>query len=114
MPDPAALNNENFDNMTAIEFEDRLPDLIATGHGKLTEDARFATFFGKNPDCAALVRDLESIAMAARRLLRPDEDFETEETDDAVKPGDTMWASIASKLGAEPEPIADGADEILE
>ena len=91
MSDPAALNEstENFDNMTAAEFEERLPDLFGIGHGKVSEDPRFAIFLEKNPDCAALVRDLETIADTAAKLFEPAEDQE---------PADSVWTNIASKL----------------
>jgi hypothetical protein len=96
MSDPAALNGstENFDNMTAAEFEERLPDLFATGGGKVSEDARFAIFLKKNPDCAALVSDLETIAEHAKSLFEPTHDQE---------PSDSVWSNIASKLAAEPD-----------
>jgi len=91
MSDPAALNEstENFDNMTAAEFEERLPDLFGIGHGKVSEDPRFANFLKSNPDCAALVRDLETIAETAAKLFEPAEDQE---------PADSVWNNIASKL----------------
>ena len=91
MPNPTALNdpNENFDNMSVAEFEERLPDLFGIGHGKVSEDPRFAIFLDKNPDCAALVRDLETIADTAAKLFEPAEDQE---------PSDAVWNNIASKL----------------
>jgi hypothetical protein len=93
MPDPAALNSttENYDNMTAAEFEERLPDLFQTGGGKVSEDPRFATFLKKNPDCAALVSDLETIAEHAKSLFEPNEE-----------PADSVWDNIASKLKSDP------------
>jgi hypothetical protein len=96
MSDPAALNNpeENFDNMSVTEFEERLPDLVQSGQGKMTEDARFANFFAKNPDCAALVRDLEAIADAAKDLF-PTEEEQGEEELDA---NDPMWKKIKDNM----------------
>jgi len=95
MSDPAALNNpeENFDNMSVADFEERLPDLVQSGQGKMTEDPRFTTFFEKNPDCAALVRDLEAIAEAARGLFEPAEDEE---------PSDDLWSKIVKELPGGP------------
>jgi hypothetical protein len=95
MSDPAALNdpNENFDNMTAGQFEARLPDLFVIGKGKVSADPRFAIFLERNPDCAALVRDFEAIAEAARKLFEPAEDEE---------PSDDVWKNIAKGLAAEP------------
>jgi hypothetical protein len=95
MSNSAALNEstENFDNMTAAEFEERLPDLFGIGRGKVSEDPRFATFLEKNPDCAALVRDLETIAETAAKLFEPAEDLE---------PSDSVWTNIANKLKDEP------------
>src|SRR4051794_28828827 len=98
MSDPAALNNsnENFDNMTAAQFEERLPDLIAIGQGTFTDDPRFAVFFERNPDCAALVRDLEAIAKAARDLFPSDEPDETLE--ESGGSNDKIWNKIANQL----------------
>jgi hypothetical protein len=98
MSDPAALNQstENFDNMTAAEFEERLPDLFGIGGGKVSEDARFATFLERNPDCAALVRDLETIAETAKNLFEPTHDLE---------PSDSVWEKISKGLGNDPNEI---------
>jgi hypothetical protein len=85
------LSNVNFDTMTAAEFENYLPDLFATGNGKVSQDPRFAKFLGANPDCAALVSDLETIAEHARSLFEPSHD-----------PADSVWSGIASKLKDEP------------
>jgi len=85
------LTNVDFDNMTAAQFEDYLPDLFASGDGKVSEDPRFATFLAKNPDCAALVHDLEAIAEHAKSLFEPKE------------PSDAVWSNIASKLKDEPQ-----------
>ena len=83
------LTNVNFNDMTPAEFEQHLPDLFLAG-GKLSEDPRLAKFLQANPDCAALVRDLETIAETAKSLFEP-----THETSDAV------WSNIASKLREE-------------
>ena len=97
----AALDqNENFDNMTPAEFEERLPDLFAYGNGKVSEDTRFANFLASNPDCAALVSDLETIAEHARSLF----DAPSEE------PAESVWSKIASKLQDE-SPGLDGSVE---
>jgi len=95
MSDPAALNdnNEIFDDMTPAEFEDRLPDLFGIGHGKVSEDPRFTIFLERNPDCAALVRDLEIIAETAAKLFEPSDDQD---------PADSVWDNIASKMKNEP------------
>ncbi len=78
---------ENFDNMSTAEFEKRLPDLFATGEGKVSQDPRFTNFLKSNPDCAALVSDLETIAEHAKSLFEPMEE-----------PSDSVWSNIASKL----------------
>jgi hypothetical protein len=87
------LSNVNFDAMTRADFEDYLPELFASGDGKVSEDHRFTTFLAQNPDCLALVRDLETIADTARALFEPTEE-----------PSDTVWSNIASKLKSEPTP----------
>ena len=85
------LATRNLDNMTPSEFEAYLPELFEAGGGKISEDPRFVNFFKTNPNCAALVRDLEAIAEQARSLFEPTED-----------PSDDVWSNIASKLKDEP------------
>jgi hypothetical protein len=91
------LDKDNLDIMTPREFEDFLPELFEAGGGKISEDRRFANFFKANPDCAALVRDLETIAEHAKSLFEPSQD----PSDD---PSDSVWSNIASKLKDEPPP----------
>ena len=90
------LTNVNFDNMTASQFEDYLPDLFASGDGKVSTDPRFTKFLASNPDCAALVNDLEAIAEHAKSLFEPTEE-----------PSEAVWSGIASKLSQQ-EPDEDG------
>jgi hypothetical protein len=106
MSDPAALNDstENFDNMTVTEFEERLPDLFGIGGGKVSEDPRFAIFLEKNPDCAALVSDLETIAETAAKLFEPAAEDQG--------PADSVWTNIASKMKS--ESALDESDALLE
>ena len=85
------LSNLDFDSMTPAEFEQYLPELFASGEGgKLSEDPRLAHFLSSNPDCAALVRDLETIADTAKNLLVSEQE-----------PSDAVWSNIASKLQQE-------------
>ena len=86
----------NFDSLKPEEFEQYLPELFATGDGKVSQDPRLQKFLARNPDCAALVRDLETIAETARSLFEPVED-----------PSDKVWANIQGKL--RDEPIVNGA-----
>ncbi len=83
------LNNINFDSMTTADFEQYLPELFLAG-GKVSQDPRLARFLGANPDCAALVRDLETIAETAKSLFEP-----------SHEPSDAVWSNIASKLQEE-------------
>ena len=83
------IANIDFNNLTQAEFEQYLPDLFLAG-GKVSEDARLKTFLTAHPDCAALVRDLETIAETARSLFEP-----------AHEPSDAVWSNIASKLKEE-------------
>lgn len=83
------LADINFDNLTPAEFEQYLPDLFQSG-GKLSEDPRLARFLAANPDCAALVRDLETIAETAKSLFEP-----------THEPSDAVWSNIASRLQEE-------------
>lgn len=86
------FSNLDFDSMTAAEFEQYLPELFASGEsGRLSEDPRLARFLAANPNCAALVRDLETIAETAKSLLAPDQD----------EPSDALWSKIANKLKQE-------------
>jgi hypothetical protein len=86
------LSKKNFDSMTVAEFEQHLPELFASGEGgKLSEDPRLTKFLAVNPNCAALVRDLETIAETAQSLFAVEQD-----------PSDAVWSNIASKLQQEP------------
>jgi hypothetical protein len=82
--------NIDFDNLKPEEFELYLPDLFADGAGKVSQDPRLQKFLAANPDCAALVSDLETIAEHARSLFEPVGD-----------PSDTVWKNIQSKLQEE-------------
>jgi hypothetical protein len=76
----------DFDTMTPADFEKYLPDFFANGDGHVSTDPRLQTFLKNNPDCAALVRDLEAIADQARSLFEP------------VEPSDTVWSNIQNEL----------------
>ena len=82
--------NIDFDNLKPEEFERVLPDLFADGAGKVSQDPRLQKFLRANPDCAALVSDLETIAEHARSLFEPVGD-----------PSDKVWKNIQSKLKEE-------------
>jgi hypothetical protein len=77
----------NFDTLKPEEFEHILPDLFATGDGKVSQDPRLKKFLAANPDCAALVSDLEIIAETARSLFEP-----------VAEPSDRVWQNIQAKL----------------
>ncbi len=76
----------DFDTMTPADFENYLPEIFANGDGRVSTDPRLQTFLHNNPDCAALVRDLEAIADQARSLFAPSD------------PGDAVWTGIQNKL----------------
>jgi hypothetical protein len=80
-------NFPDFDTMTPADFEKYLPDFFANGDGHVSTDPRLQTFLKKNPDCAALVRDLEAIADQARSLF-----------DLTEQPSDAVWSGIQDKL----------------
>jgi hypothetical protein len=80
----------NFDTMTPAEFERYLPELFANSNGSVSTDPRLQTFLRSNPDCAALVRDLETIAEHAKSLFEP-----------AYEPSDAVWSNIQTKLKEE-------------
>ncbi len=75
------------ETMTIAEFEQNLPDLFAATNGRVSTDPRLQGFLQKNPDCAALVRDLETIAEHAKSLFEP-----------AYEPSDNVWNNIKTKL----------------
>lgn len=77
----------DFDTMTPADFEQYLPEFFANGNGSVSTDPRLQTFLKNNPDCAALVRDLEAIAEHAKSLFEPD-----------YEPSDTVWSNIQNKL----------------
>ena len=76
----------DFDTMTPADFEKYLPEIFSNGDGRVSTDPRLQTFLRNNPDCAALVRDLEAIADQARSLFEP------------TDPGDAVWTGIKDKL----------------
>jgi hypothetical protein len=80
-------NFPDFDKMTPADFERYLPDFFANGDGHVSTDPRLQTFLKNNPVCAALVRDLETIAETAKSLLEP-----------TYEPSDTVWSGIQDKL----------------
>jgi hypothetical protein len=86
------LSQIDFENLTTAQFEEVLPDLFANGDGKVSADPRLTKFLAANPDCAALVSDLETIAEHAKSLFEPTEEQE---------PSDSVWSNIASKLKSE-------------
>jgi hypothetical protein len=96
-------HNIDFDTLKPDEFENYLPDLFATGSGKVSQDPRLQKFLSRNPDCAALVRDLETIAETARSLFDPVEE-----------PSDRVWANIQTKLREEAVIPANDKDDIKE
>lgn len=79
----------DFESMTPAGFERYLPELFLAG-GKVSEDPRLARFLAANPDCSALVRDLETIAETAKSLFQAPQE-----------PSDSVWSNIASKLKEE-------------
>jgi len=93
----------NFDDLKPEEFENYLPELFATGNGKVSQDPRLTKFLAQHPDCAALVRDLETIADTARSLFEPVGD-----------PSDKVWSNIQSKLREESARGTDDPDLLRE
>ena len=92
MTDQHPSTSPNFDTMTAADFEHYLPDFFATStNGKVSSDPKLQKFLSANPDCAALVRDLETIAETARSL------FPVEMSE----PSDQVWKDLEAKLQAE-------------
>ncbi len=82
--------------MTLAEFEDRIQsvEFFEAGTGQISDDPRLQEFLRDNPDSAALVRDLQYIAVAAAELLKADHD---------VEPSDVVWTKIQSELSSTAE-----------
>ena len=78
----------NLRRMTVAQFEEHLPELFSTHNGRISDNPDLREFLDAHPDCAALVRDLEYIAEAARQLLEPVE----------VEPSDNVWKKIQGEL----------------
>jgi hypothetical protein len=88
------LSSINFEQMTQADFEQYLPDFFAAGNGRVSEDPRLQKFLVANPDCAALVRDLEAIAEHARSLF---------DDDTAEEPSDDVWQNIQKQMVSDEE-----------
>ena len=89
----------DFDTMTPAQFEQYLPELFAAGSPGISSDPRLQRFLDRNPDCGALVRDLEAIAQAAKDL------FPVE----LAEPSDSIWSKIQQEMAGlaletQPEP----------
>jgi hypothetical protein len=87
---------ENPGNISCAEFQEHLPELIASG-ADLTNDPHL-----RDCDlCRALLADLETIADAARQLFP------------SVDPSDKLWSQIESAIQNDPvtEPGNDTAEE---
>ena len=90
----------DYDTMTPAEFEHVLPELFASGSPQISTDPRLQSFLARNPDCSALVRDLEAIAQAARDM------FQVE----VAEPSDSVWSKIQKEMSvftSEPAPEAE-------
>ncbi|MDE3200385.1 MAG: hypothetical protein KGN79_05630 [Acidobacteriota bacterium] len=87
-PDPQACH----------EFQDQLPELIGSGQ-PLGDHPHVQTC----ENCRALIRDLETIAEAARQLLQ------TEESEQEESSGDGLWERIDSAIKAEEGASAKGS-----
>jgi hypothetical protein len=77
----------DFDTMTPAQFEHYLPEFFGNQNSRLSADPGLRSFLERNPDCAALVRDLEAIADAAKDLLPIQE------------PSDAVWTKIKQEIG---------------
>ena len=74
---------------TCKEFEDALPELFERAEGgKLSADPRFAEILRDCPQAAELVRDLEYIGEAARKLMEVEVEV----------PDPDLWSKIKGKL----------------
>ncbi|MEO6801714.1 MAG: hypothetical protein ABI197_00565 [Granulicella sp.] len=94
MTDATTPEFPDFETMTQADFEHVLPAMFENSpNGKVSSDPRLQKFLAKNPDCAALVRDLEIIAEQARSLFNVEEE-----------PGDDLWGKIRGQMDADRDP----------
>lgn len=91
---PGQNLNERIGGLTCEEFQDQLPDLLTVGGSAFSNHAHL-TGCG---NCAALVRDLQSIADAARELLP------------AHDPSPGLWEQIQSSMQREAQHPHDGKE----
>jgi hypothetical protein len=76
--------SEETTDLSCAEFQAQLPDLIGSGEN-IADHAHLL----KCENCSALLRDLETIAEAARQLFP------------IVEPPDELWAQIESAMQSE-------------
>jgi hypothetical protein len=88
--------SQTTNKMTLPEFEQRLQstEFFDSETGQISDDPRLQAFLADNPDSAALVRDLQYIAVAAKSLF--DSDVDTE-------PSETVWSNIQTQLKSDLE-----------
>ncbi len=77
--------------ISCAEFQDKLPDLFASGNGDVPEDLTLQNHLDTCENWSALVGDLQYIADQARMLLVPAEDT----------PSDEVWSKIVNKMESE-------------
>jgi hypothetical protein len=80
--------------MSCAEFQEKLPNLFASGNDGIVEDPALREHLNTCEKCSALVRDLEYIAEQARLLLQP-----------THEPSDDVWKKIQESMAAEPSAI---------
>ena len=105
MTDRGTQDFPDFETMTPADFENYLPEFFGTSsNGRVSSDPKLQKFLSQNPDCAALVRDLEAIAEAAKDMFDP-----VDETDE---PSDQVWHTLQKKLHDESgRPTLEAGDE---
>jgi hypothetical protein len=69
--------------LSCAEFQEKLPDLFASGGNGVPEDPDLLEHLKTCENCSALVRDLQYIADQASLLLQP-----------TLEPSDNVWKKI--------------------
>jgi hypothetical protein len=69
--------------LSCAEFQEKLPDLFASGGNGVPEDPDLVEHLKTCENCSALVRDLQYIADQASLLLQP-----------TLEPSDNVWKKI--------------------
>lgn len=84
------LQNPSSKSLSCAEFQEKLPDMFATGGADYVDDPKLVEHLKTCENCSALVRDLQYIADQAKQLLQP-----------THEPSDSVWKKIQEGLASD-------------